>query len=113
MRYYDQIDFDKNLNLTLSESSLSHRSKSGIGTTAMQLTTTSTSVKKGVVIKAASSNTGIVYIGNSSVVTAGTNDATDGFELSAGESVTIEIDNVNKLYAIGSAINQKVYWIVV
>lgn len=84
-------------------------SKSSIGTSAVQIITSSTPVKVGVTVKAADNNTGTVYIGNSTV-TAGTTDATDGFELAGGESVTIEINDVNKVYAISSTTGQKVYW---
>lgn len=94
----------------LAQTSFTTGSKSAIGTSAVQIIATSTPAKIGVVVKAANSNTGTVYIGNSTGVTAGTTDATDGFELAGGESVTIDIDNVNKLYAIGSASGQKVYW---
>jgi len=63
-------------------------------------------------VKAANANTGIVYVGNSDV-TANTADATDGFELAAGESVMIEIDNPNKIYVFASVANQKVFWLAV
>lgn len=94
------------------QSSFNTGSKSSIGTSAVQLTASSTVVKIGITIKAANANTGIVYIGNSSI-TAGTTDATDGFEIAGGESITLEVDNVNKIYAIGSATGQKVYWTAV
>jgi len=89
-----------------------HGRNSDIDTTAEQLTTTSVPTVRGVVVKAANSNTGTIFVGNSDV-TADSADATDGFELGAGESVTIEIDNANKVYVIASAVNQTVYWITV
>jgi len=91
---------------------LDHGSKSSIGTSAVQLTTSSIKTIKGVIVKAATGNSGTIYIGNSDV-TSGTTDATDGFELGAGAGVTVEIDNVNKVYAIGSTTGQKVYWLIV
>lgn len=87
-------------------------SKSSIGTSAVQITASSIATVLSVLVKAANNNTGIIYIGNSGV-TAGTTDATDGYELAGGESVTIEVDNVNKLYAISSTTGQKVYWTAV
>lgn len=96
----------------LPAKSLSHGSKSNIGTTAVQIATSSIPVKKGVLIKASNNNTGIVYVGNLNL-TAGTNDQTDGFELEAGESVVIEIDDVNKLYARASSSGQKIFFIAV
>lgn len=47
---------------------------------------------KGVTVKALTTNTGLVYVGDSSVSSA------NGFELQAGESVSIDIDNTNKVY---------------
>lgn len=95
-----------------TQSSLDHGSNLDVDTSAEQITTTSFNAKRGVVVKADSANTGIVYIGNSDV-TAGNTAATDGIPLSAGESAEIEIDNPNKLYAIASVVNQKVYWMAI
>ena len=91
------------------QETLDHGSNLDIDTTAEQITTTSFAVKRGVAVKADAANSGIVYIGNSDV-TAGTTAGTDGIPLSAGESVEMEVDNPNKLYAIASANDQKVYW---
>lgn len=95
-----------------TQSSFSTGSKSSIGTSAVQITASSNVAKIGVTVKAANANTGTVYIGLSGV-TAGTTDATDGFELAGGESITIEVDNANKVYVIGSTTGQKVYWTAV
>ncbi len=84
--------------------------KSSISTTAVQMTTTDFSCRRGVVIKAADANTGKVYVGFSSSITNDSADATDGIELGAGQSITLEIDNANKIYVIGSAASQKVFW---
>lgn len=92
--------------------SFDHGSNRDIDATAEQITTTSVVPKFGVLVKADAANTGILYLGNSDV-TAGTTAATDGMPLSAGESVLIKIDNVNKIYAIGSAANQIAYWMTV
>jgi len=83
--------------------------KSSISTSAVQITATDIKCVFGVLVKAAAANTGIVYVGTSGV-TAGSADATDGVELSAGDAVLIEVDNANKVYAIGSAAGQKVFW---
>jgi hypothetical protein len=74
-----------------------------IGTTEVQLP--AAACVKGVLVKALSTNTGIVYIGKTGVL------ATTGYELTAGEAVTIEVDNVNKLFAIADTADQKVSWI--
>lgn len=91
--------------------SFSHGSKSGIGTSAVQLTTTSSSARQGVLVKAGADNAGRIYPGTSSSVTANSNDDTDGFELSAGDSVVVEVDDPSKIFIIGSAADQKAFWI--
>lgn len=91
-------------------SSITSGAKSSIGTSAVQITTTSVTCRRGVVVKAADGNTGIVYVGPSTI-TNGTTDATDGIELSASQAVVLDIDNANKVYVIGSTTGQKVYWI--
>ena len=93
-------------------STLDHGSNRDVDTAAEALTSTSFTATKGVTVVADRDNTGIVYVGNSDV-TAGTTAATDGFPLGSGESVTLEVNNPNLLYVIGSANNQIVYWIAV
>ena len=75
-----------------------------VGTSATQLG--SNTLKQGVVIKASSSNTGIVYLGSTNGVTTST-----GFELGAGETVTLPITNTNLVYLIATDINQIVSFI--
>lgn len=91
---------------------MDHGSNRDIDTTAEQITSTSFACKFGVTLKADITNTGIIYIGNSDV-TAGTTAATDGFPLSAGETLTLEVNNSNIPYAIASANNQIIYWAAV
>ena len=89
-----------------------HGANGDIDTTAEQLSTRKTATTIGVLIRASIGNAGIVYVGKEGV-TAGTTDATDGFELGAGESLTIEIDRVDKVWVIASEANQRVSWLVV
>jgi hypothetical protein len=93
-------------------STIEHGSKGSIGTSAVQVTTTSIKLEKGVIVKAAAGNGGTVYVGNSDV-TANSAEATDGFELTAGESITVPVDDVSKVYVIGSGAGQQVFWFVV
>lgn len=86
-----------------------HGAKSSIGTSAVVMTDSFDTTKKGVLIKASNENTGIIYVGDENV-TAGTTDATDGFELGAGESIELEIDNPGRVYLIASDTGQKVFW---
>ena len=95
-----------------SQSVLDHGSNLDIDATAEQITTTSFSAKKGVILKCPSANTGILYIGNSDV-TAGTTAATDGIPLEPGESLFIEVNNPNLLYAISDTADQKIFWMAV
>ena len=87
-----------------------HGSNRDVDATAEALTSVTTEWENGVLIKASISNTGVVYVGNSDV-TAGTTDATDGFPLSAGDSLFLEYKRADEIYVIGSAANQIVYWI--
>jgi len=93
-------------------SKFDHGSNLDVDTTAEQLTTTSIPCKVGILIRADHANTGDIYIGNSDV-TAGTEGATDGMQLKAGDAVFLEISNANLIYVIGSAINQKVYFLTI
>lgn len=77
-----------------------------VGVAAVQIVVASTPATKEVTVKAMSTNTGIVYVGATGVTTG------TGFELTAGESITLAIDDANKVYAIGSAAAQSVSWMV-
>lgn len=89
-----------------------HGRKSAIGTSAVQLMATSTHAPRGVQIKAALTNSGTLYVGNSDV-TAGAADATDGFPLAPGDALFIPVDDPSKVYLIGSAIGQVAHFLVV
>lgn len=89
-----------------------HGSKSGIGTSPVALTEVSgLTARRGIVVKAAAGNSGFVYVGKSDKVTAGTIDATDGFELSKGDPVTIEVADPAKIFVIASEPGQQVFFI--
>ena len=87
-----------------------HGSKASIGGTALQLTTSEAPLRNGLLVRAATTNSGTVYVGGSTV-TADSAAATDGFPLLAGESVKVEADKASLVYAIGSATGQKVFFI--
>lgn len=88
-----------------------HGAKSSVGGTAVQMTTNTIKTTTGVIIKAATTNTGIVYVGDDSAVTANAVDGTDGFPLTAGESITLPILDASTIYLIASAAGQKVFWV--
>lgn len=74
------------------------------------MSTTSQKSTTGITVKASVVNSGRIYVGTKSTITANTNPATDGFELSAGESVLMPVDNVNSVYIIASTSGQKAFW---
>lgn len=67
--------------------------------------TTSKSLKSGVMIKALAANTGIIYVGLNPVTSS------TGFELSAGESVFLEIHNSSLIYIDASVNGEGVSYI--
>jgi len=75
-----------------------------VGLTVVQLS--SNALKNSINIKASNNNTGKIYIGNSNSVTT-----SDGFELSAGESLTLPITNSNLVYLISDSISQNVCYV--
>ena len=79
---------------------------------AEQITATSNAATVGLLIKADAGNSSTVWVGPSTV-TAGAAADTSGFPLSAGDGVFLQLTNINLVYAIASADNQKVYWMAV
>jgi len=72
---------------------------------AAQFNSGTSKVPKGVVIlKAATGNSNPCYVGPSGV------SSSNGFLLEAGDQVTLEIDDLNKLYLIGTAGTDYVHW---
>lgn len=95
-----------------AQSSFDHGRKSSIGTSAVQITSSSITANLGVVVKAARTNAVRIFVGNSDV-TADSTDATDGMELGPGESVLVKVDNANKVYVIAeSGSSAKAFWLV-
>ena len=75
-------------------------------TTAEQINGDSTSIPcKHIDIVAGIANTGIIWIGSSNVV------ANRGVPLYAGDVYSLDIENVNLLYAIASVNNEDVQWV--
>lgn len=75
-------------------------------TSQVQLNATSHVVTNGVIVKALSTNTASVFVGVSGVTT------TTGYELTAGQSVTLYPSNSNVIYIIGANTTDKVSWVV-
>lgn len=69
-----------------------------VAATATQFNSGTSKVPVGVItVKALTANSGVTYIGPSGVTTS------NGHALEAGDAVTLEIDDLNKLYHIGTA----------
>jgi hypothetical protein len=89
--------------------------KSAIGASAVALIGSSTPFSYQVQVVAANGNgSGLVYIGLSTVM-ANAADTTDGYELAAGQTVTIPAafcgGDLANLFAIGSTTGLKVFFI--
>lgn len=69
-----------------------------VTTAGTQVALGSSTAIDSVTIKALSTNTGLIYVGTSTVSSA------DGFQLSAGDSVSLDVDNLTDVY-IDSAVN--------
>ena len=82
---------------------------SSIGTSAAQINSNSIEVKREVTVLASSGNIGSVYIGSSSVSTSGTN---EGFALKPDMGTSLNIDNINKIYAISQTADNRLHWLI-
>lgn len=80
---------------------------------AEQLSAVSFTPRCGVTVKASILNSGKIFVGNSKMQNGGTGDTDCGYELDAGESVFLPIDDISKVYVAASVANQIVYWIAV
>lgn len=79
-----------------------------VGTSAVQLT--AAAATQGVQIVAdPAGGANYIYIGLTSGVTAGTNASTDGLKLAAGAGVVWPLSNANLVWAIASAVSQKIF----
>jgi hypothetical protein len=110
-----QMDAAGNVNVNVQNSVAGSftTGSTSVGASAVEVTSSNIALYRGITIKAAAGNTGTIYVGPSSSVTAATNASTDGFELAAGDSITIPINNANVPYAIASAASQKVFWVAI
>jgi hypothetical protein len=87
-------------------------SKTQINPSGVLLSQYSIATVLGVQVKAYSLNSGNIYIGQSSGVTANSTEATDGYELTPGEGVFLPVSNTDLLYVIASASGQKAFYVV-
>lgn len=79
-----------------------------VGTTKVQLSSSTHKLYKGVVIKADGNNGGTVFVGGPVVAASGAN---SGIPLSGGEGLTVTVEYANQLYVIASDADQVVYFL--
>lgn len=73
---------------------------------AEQIVVASNPATTGVIVKALPGNLGILYVGNDNTVTTAT-----GFPLESGETITLEVDDANKIWVIADIDNQGLAWV--
>lgn len=81
--------------------------KTAVAVAGTQVALSASTVIKSVTIKALSTNTGIIYVGASTVSSA------DGFELNAGDTVSLDVDNLADVYVDSSVNGEGVSYIYV
>jgi hypothetical protein len=82
-----------------------HAGHGTVGTTEAKISAVPFPIRKHLVIRAASANTGTVFVG-----TPG--DAANGFALAAGEQTPpIYVDSTDKVGVVGSAASQAYSWV--
>jgi len=73
--------------------------------TRVQLSVASVALYNGVIVRAKDTNTGYIYLGNSAV------SSSTGMILLAGESTSVAVDNLNKLYIDSSVSGSDISYI--
>lgn len=73
--------------------------------TAVQLTSTSRQILRGLTVKALAGNSGIVYVGTSSAVTTA-----NGYQLSAGNSCILPVQDQSQVWIISDSGTNSVCW---
>ena len=83
-----------------------------IGTSAIQVIAPGRKVNKGVQLKSHVGNTATIFIGKKGV-TALTDVNTDGLPLDPGEGIFIPVEDISLIYAIASAVSQRLTFIAI
>lgn len=77
-----------------------------VGTvTQVQLAATPRKLVRGIIVKSAKANTGLIYVGNSAVSTS------NGYPLSADQSVQVSANDQSDVWVVSDAATQSVGWI--
>ena len=99
----NRLDVNAHVPDASRHSTIGHGKNDAVGTSAEALTT-STACKH-VDIMAAIGNTGIIYVGGSSVA------ANTGIALYPGDVYSVDIDDLADVYVIASVNNEDVQWV--
>lgn len=88
-----------------------HGSKGAIGATALQLTTTTPHLQRGITVKAdAGNSTNFIYVGKIGVTAGIAAPTTDGVKLAAGQEMFVECEDPSTVYVIGSTTDLACCW---
>jgi hypothetical protein len=63
---------------------------------------------RGVELSTATDNLGSIYVSTNASITAGSNDALDGFRIEPGQSIFFPTTNLNRVYLIADEADQSV-----
>jgi hypothetical protein len=99
-----KVDADGSLNVDITGLSSFQTSQYTIGTSSVKLTPTPLTDRSGISIKATTTSTNAIYIGNSSSVTSST-----GFPLFNGDTLQMDLTGAQTIYAISSIPSQTLY----
>lgn len=91
---------------------LSGRRVVGTGIVQFFPTPVSERVDSFIQIYGLAANSGAVYVGNTSNVTANSNDSTDGYPINAGKEVIITERDPNQLYLVADSGSQTIHWMI-
>ena len=97
----------------IDKTSVKTGSKNSIGGSAVQMYTSTYPLRVGITVKASVVNAGRIYVGTSSAVTPNTSADNDGFELAAGESHFIPVNDLNKVWLVASQSGQKAFYLAI
>ena len=81
-----------------------------VGASVVDLSTNTAKLTGGVQVTAAPGNTDVVFVGVRADLTAGTAAATDGYPLSAGDTIFLPVRSENEVKLIADAAAQTAYF---
>lgn len=88
--------------------------RKSITQTASQIKNTTDVAKEGVLIYSDVDNSGVIYVGGHTGITANSGDDTDGFPIVAGSSLLVPVRKMADLYAVSdsTAESNTIWWMM-